>query len=106
MSYVKPKLVPRGAYTEDLRLDYNDIGDRKATLFWIGIAKRFFVFLFIIGQLMAIIWPPILLNRELNELKKENEKLKKDFDNFRDFAKPILVDYQVQVAKDQDRSLF
>ena len=42
----------------------------------------------------------------MNELKKENEKLKKDFVNFRDFAKPILVDYQVQVAKDQDRSLF
>ena len=58
------------------------------------IAKKLMILSIIVGILLCVILPPLYMKEEINKLQIEYDDQKKEFEHFKDFATPILVDHQ------------
>ena len=108
------RLVPRNANSEYYRkysVDCENKGFAKHLLqkekveavyfikeedksFGTTIAKKLMILCIIVGILLCVILPPLYMKEEINKLKIEYDDQKKEFEHFKDFATPILVDHQ------------
>ena len=69
----------------------------------ISTAKMIGMVITVLMLLLCLIIPPMLLSWQMDGIKIKQSELKQNFSSFKDFAMPILVEYQVELTKAQGR---
>ena len=69
----------------------------------IGTAKIIGIVITVLILLLCLVIPPMLLSWQMDGIMEKQSELKQNFSSFKDFAMPILVEYQVELTKAQGR---